>query len=242
METPRVLAVIPARGGSKGIPRKNLRPLGGKPLMAHVIEAAWKSRWITRVVVSTEDPEIAEVARSLNAETPFLRPPTISEDLTPMIAVTKHAMEFMAEQGWAPDIVVQLAIPCPFIPTEKIDEAIGHIARGATDCAVSLKRIEHEHPYRAKRLRPDGSFENFVTDLPVESFLSRQELPTLYCTSGAIYAWRRALLASWSGKDFCFGSRPMGVVVSDVEAINIDRPIDLLFAEFVVSQKAALPQ
>lgn len=237
MSTPNVLAVVPARGGSKGIPRKNLQPLGGKALMAWVIEAAKRSRWIRRIVVSTEDEEIAGVARSLGAETPFLRPHGLAEDVTPMIAVSKHTMEVLAGQGWRADIVVQLAIPCPFISTAKIDEAISRIADGSADCAVSLKRIEHEHPYRAKRLLDDGSFESFVKDLPVETFLSRQDLPTLYCTSGAVYAWRGSHLATWNGKDFCFGPHPKGIVVTDIEAINIDRPIDLLFAEFVAAEQ-----
>jgi len=111
-----------------------------------------------------------------------------------MIAVTKHAMEFVSAQGRVPDIVVQLAIPCPFITTAKIDEAVSHIANSSTNCAVSLKRIEHEHPYRAKELLSDGKFQSFVKDVPVETFISRQELPTLYCTSGAIYSWTSRLL------------------------------------------------
>ncbi len=235
----KILAVVPARGGSKGIPRKNLQPLGGKPLMAHVIDAARSSKWINRIIVSTEDDEIAAMARTLGVDVPFLRPKTLAEDMAPMIAVTKHAMEFFTQQGWTPDIVVQLAIPCPYIPTEKIDKVIEAIATGKSDCAVTLKRIEHEHPYRAKELFPDGHFESFIKDKPVETYISRQQLPTLYCTSGAVYAWRRQLLETWTGKDFCFGKNPSGVVVSDEESINIDRPIDLEFAQFVASKKMA---
>jgi CMP-N,N'-diacetyllegionaminic acid synthase len=231
-----ILAVIPARGGSKGIPRKNLQPLAGKPLMGHMISSALSSKHINRVVVSTEDEEIASVARSLGAEVPFLRPKSLAEDLTPMIAVSKATMEALAEADWQADIVVQLAIPCPFIPVEKIDKAISYIIEGA-DCAVTLKRIEHEHPYRAKQLNADGSFESFIKHIPVESFISRQELPTLYCTSGAVYTWKASHLAKWTGKDFGFGPKPMGVVVTDAESVNIDRPIDLEFARFMASKR-----
>ena len=238
MNARHVLAVIPARGGSKGVPRKNLKPLQGRPLLAHMIDAAKRARGIDRLVVSTEDDEIAIVATDHGVEV-FPQPQALSGDGIPMIAVTKHVMDYMTHTGWKVDVVVQLAASCPFVPSSKIDEAVQCLLNGETDCAVSLKRIEHEHPYRAKQLLDGNIFESFLKDRNVEHHLLRQSLPPLYCTSGAIYAWTRELLSTWNGKDFCFGQRPKAVLVSDREAINIDRPIDFAFAEFLAGLEPA---
>lgn len=238
MNARHVLAVIPARGGSKGVPRKNLKLLQGRPLLAHMIGAAKRATRVDRLMVSTEEEEIAAAARQCGAEV-FPQPHALSGDGIPMIAVTKHVMNSVNAAGWTPDIVVQLAATCPFVPPAKIDEAVQILLDGETDCVVSLKRIEHEHPYRAKQLLEDNSFESFLKDRRVEQYLLRQSLPPLYCTSGAIYAWTRERLSAWNGKDFCFGPRPKAVLVSDREAVNIDRPIDFAFAEFLAGLEPA---
>lgn len=229
----KTLGVISARAGSRGVVGKNLRPLGDMPLMAHLITAARQATLLDRLVVSTEDDEIAGVARTYGAETPFTRPAALAADLIPLVAVTKHAMEAMDALGYRPDIVVQLSPTCPFIRPTTIDKAIALVSQDGIDSAVTLQRIEHEHPYRAKELSSDGTFESFLKDVDVEQFQSRQELPELYCTSGAIYARRRHLLDQWSGHGFAFGRISKGVVLDEIEAINIDRPIDFLFAEFI---------
>ena len=235
----RVLAVISARAGSKGVPGKNLRMLGDRPLIGHMIAAARAARRTGRVVLSTEDGEIARVGQQYGAETPFLRPNDLAGDLVPLTAVSKHAMEAMDALGYRADIVVQLAPTCPFIRPATIDRAVALVMEPGVDSAVTLKRIEHEHPYRAKELAPDGTFGPFLKNIDVERFQSRQELPTLYCTSGAVYARRRALLEGWSGNDFAFGKVSKGVVLDDIEAINIDRPVDFLIAEFMLARQAA---
>jgi CMP-N,N'-diacetyllegionaminic acid synthase len=234
----KVLAVVSARAGSKGVPGKNLRPLGGRPLIGHVLSALRAARRIGRIVLSTEDPAIAAVARDYGAETPFVRPPELAEDMVPLVAVTKHGMEQMDALGYRADIVVQISPTCPFLAPESVDRAVALVAEGA-DSAVTLKRIEHEHPYRAKVLAADGTFSPFLTDRDVERFQSRQELPELYCTSGAIYARRRELLEQWSGRDFGFGRVSKGVVLDDIQSVNIDRPVDFLFAEFLVASGTA---
>lgn len=233
-----VLAVISARAGSKGVPGKNLRVLGDRPLIGHMIAAARAARRVGRVVLSTEDTEIARVGRQYGADTPFMRPPELADDLVPLTAVSKHAMETMDALGYRADIVVQLAPTCPFVRPGTIDRAVELVSEAGVDSAVTLKRIEHEHPYRAKELAPDGTFGPFLKNVDVERFQSRQELPTLYCTSGAVYARRRALLESWSGRDFAFGRVSKGVVLDDVEAINIDRLVDFLLAEVVLGRQA----
>ena len=106
------------------------------------------------------------------------------------------------------------------------------------DCAVRIKKIEHEHPYRARRLLKNNFFENFIQDINVEDkrFHSRQDLPPLYCTSGAIYTRKRHLLEKFDGSDFAMGKSRKGVIMDDIEAINIDRMIDFNFAEFLLTQ------
>ncbi len=141
----------------------------------------------------------------------------------------------MDQLGFRADIVVQLAPPCPMVRSKTIDESVQRVLDGA-EAAVTLTRIEHEHPYRAKELLSDGSFQPFLKGLDVEKYLSRQELPPLHCTSGAIYTRRRELLEKWSGKDFAVGSRPQGILLNPVEATNIDRPIDFRFVGFLMGE------
>ncbi len=232
----KVMAVISARGGSKEVPRKNLLPLAGRdPLISYMIRKAAACPFIDKVICSTDSAEIGELARKYGAETPFERPPELATDRVPLISVTQHAMRAMDELGYRADVIVQLAPTSPFIQQEKINQAVEMITRGECECSVSLKRIEHEHPYRARVVDEKGYFRNFITDLPVESFHSRQDLPTLYCTSGGLYARKRELLEKYDGRDFALGKSRKGILLDDIEAINIDRKIDLSFAEFMLN-------
>lgn len=236
MASAKVLAVIAARGGSKGVPGKNLRSLGARPLISYMIEAARNAKLVDRVILSTEVQAIAETGRRWGAEVPFMRPPELADDHTPLIAVAKHGMEAMDALGFRADIVVQLSPTSPFITAGKIDESIRLVADGA-DCAATLKRIEHEHPYRARRVEEDGIFTWFMPEVDPDKFQSRQDLPALYCTTGAIYTRRRELLERWSGGDFSLGKVAKAVIVDDIEGINIDRPIDFEFAEFIAERR-----
>ena len=122
---PQILALVPARGGSKGIPRKNVLPVGGKPLIAHTIEQARASRLVTRTIVSTDDAEIAAVARAYNAEVPFMRPAEYAQDMSPDIDVFRHALEWLMEhEGYRPDLVVHLRPTGPVRRVAVIDRAI----------------------------------------------------------------------------------------------------------------------
>jgi CMP-N-acetylneuraminic acid synthetase len=121
---PEVLAIVPARGGSKSLPRKNLRSLAGHPLVAYSIAAGLQSRVVSRVVVSTDDEEIAEVSRIYGAEIPFLRPKALAMDDTLDLPVFQHALRFLDSQGYNPDIVVQLRPTSPLRPPDCIEQAI----------------------------------------------------------------------------------------------------------------------
>jgi CMP-N-acetylneuraminic acid synthetase len=231
----QVICSIAARGGSKGVPGKNLKQLGDRPLIAHAISAALQADSVDRVIVNTESREIADTARKYGAETPFLRDPDLADDHTPLLMVTRETMLQMEALGYQADIIIQLAATCPFTRPETIDRSVELALQN--QCAVTLKRIEHEHPYRAKVLNDEGSFSSFITDVDVEAFQSRQDLPELYCTSGSVYTRTRDLLMIATGKDFCLGPKPAGIILSDEEAINIDRPIDFSFAELIMSKR-----
>jgi len=235
----KVLAIISARGGSKGVPRKNMKMLGGHPLVTHMIRAAQQAKLVDRLIVSTDDEEIADCARSEGADVPFMRNHELGGDRIPLVEVTKDGMEQMDDLGYRADVIVQLSPTCPFVGPSRIDESI-EMVRGGADSAVSVKRIEHEHPYRAKVIEDDGYFRSFVTDVDVEmKYQSRQDLPELYCTCGAIYTRRRELLKHWRG-DFAFGDRPFPVILNEIEAINIDTPLDFILADFILKEQNRL--
>src|SRR3989338_1589206 len=121
----RIIAIIPARGGSKGFPGKNIIPLGGKPLISHSIEVAKKSKLIERVIVTTDDEKIASIAREYGAEVPFIRPAELAQDDTPPDSVLKHTLQFLEEkEDLKPEIIVWLEPPCPFRTPEEIDRAV----------------------------------------------------------------------------------------------------------------------
>jgi N-acylneuraminate cytidylyltransferase/CMP-N,N'-diacetyllegionaminic acid synthase len=235
----KVLAVISARGGSKGVPRKNVRDFGGIPLIAHMFLKAKNCPEINKVICSTDDSEIASIAKNYGIDVPFIRPQELSDDRAPLISSTKHAMLTMDELGHRSDIIVQLSPTCPFLKTESISKSIKYVSANNCECAVSLKKIEHEHPYRARKLLKDDYFENFVQDVNVEDkrYHSRQDLPILYSTSGALYTRKRQLLEQFDESDFAMGKLRKGILMDDIESINIDRMIDFHFAQFLLSQE-----
>ncbi len=235
----KTLAIISARGGSKGIPRKNVLDLGGMPLIAHIFKKALSCEAIDKVICSTDGQEIADVARQYGVDVPFMRPAELAGDRVSLIDVTKHAMLAMDTIGYRADVVVQLAPTCPFLRLETIARCIELVSIDDCECAVSLAKIEHEHPYRARRLLNNGYIENFIQDVDVENvrFHSRQDMPELYRTTGGIYARKRHLLEEYDGSSLAMGRLRKGVVVDDIEAVNIDRTLDFEFAKFILTSR-----
>lgn len=222
------LAVIPARGGSKGIPRKNLRELDGKPLIAHQIENALKAEHVDRTIVSTDDDEIASVAANHGADVPFMRPPDLAEDDVPVIAAFKHALEWFEENEGGVEYVVGLQPTCPFTLTAEIDEAIGKIAKTNCDSVVSVAKVTETHPYRSyllegDRLRPFG-------DVTVEEPLQRQDRPDVYGLTGAIFVRTRSVLERWDYDTFGLGEDVRTVVQTGKQTFDIDTPFELRMA------------
>lgn len=233
----KVICSISARGGSKGVPGKNVKLLGGKPLITYSIKAALASKYIDKVIVSTDAENIASVANENGAEV-IMRPNNLADDQAPLLDSTKYTMTAMDKKGCFADIVVQLSPTCPFIDTDQIDRSIEMVSGDQCECAVSLKKIQHEHPYRARILMDDDYFKNYESEIDVEAkqFHSRQNLPDLYCTNGGLYTRLRYLLEEYTGDDFAMGKYRKGIIMSDIQSVNIDEMIDFQFAEFLMEK------
>ncbi|MFW2390621.1 MAG: cytidylyltransferase domain-containing protein, partial [Polyangiales bacterium] len=202
----RVLGLIPARGGSKGVPRKNVRMLGGRPLIAHTIDAARSTTRLERLVVSTEDEEIAAVARSLGAEVPFLRPASLAQDDTPMLPVIVHALETLAADGWTADAVCLLQPTFPFRAAEEIDGCIDTLESEGADCVISVHRVPHQfNPHWVYLENPDGSLR--LSTGEAEPISRRQSLPAAFHRSGAVYVSRNTTIAE---RGSLYGERVVG--------------------------------
>ena len=195
-----ILAIIPARGGSKGIPRKNIRNFAGYPLIAYSVAAGLKSELVTRVIVSTDDDEIAEVARQYGAETPFMRPSVFAEDNTTDLPVFEHALAWLAEnEDYHPDVVIQLRPTSPIRPLDCVDDAIRILL--ANPAADSVRGVvpAGQNPHKMWRL-PDGENAAMRNLLNVDGIAEpynapRQSLPPIYWQTGHIDAIRpRAIL------------------------------------------------
>lgn len=177
------VAVIPARGGSKRIPRKNIRLFAGKPIIAYSIRAALESGCFDRVIVSTDDPEIASVAREWGAETPFLRPASIADDQTGTNAVVKHALGWLIEHGVPAEFVCCIYATAPFVRVGYLKEGLARLL--ASGCSYSFSVTSFTFPIqRAVRITPDGSVEAIW---PENIFRRSQDLEEAYHDAGQFY-------------------------------------------------------
>ena len=228
-----ILAVIPARGGSKGVPRKNLQNICGKPLIAYSIEAAKGVSRLTDIIVSTEDDEIAQVAIDHGADVPFMRPAELAEDLTPTFPVIMHALEQMETARAAEyDAVLLLQPTCPLRTAAHIDTAIDMLLSENCDSVVSVLEVSNTHPFRMKRL-VGNRLINYI-DQGFEDMRPRQVLPKVYLRNGAIYLNRRE---SFIGSQALVGDHCLGMVMDEEESVNIDGPLDLILAESMMQDR-----
>ena len=189
----KVLGLIVARGGSKSIPRKNIKLLFGKPLLAHTIEKAKASLYIDRLILSTDDEEIASVGRAYGAETPFMRPKELAEDGTPDYPVFVHALEWLNEhEGWKPDIIVHLRPTHPFRKSEHIDLGVEMLAEREDADAVWTVGVPPVTPYKMFQTEKDGFLKPVLT-IPGEREAfnwPRQKLPKVFNHYGQVDVMR----------------------------------------------------
>lgn len=229
-----VLAVIPARSGSKSIPGKNLADVNGRPLVSFVIEAARSAERLDRVVVSTEDDSVAEVARAWGAEVPFQRPRELAGDQVSLIPVVQHAVREMDRLGFVASVVVSIQPTSPLLEPEDIDRAVAKLEDTGADSVVSVQAIAHEHPFWVKKL--DGDRVVPFNEYTSESFLQRQDLPPAYIYDGGIFVRRRKLLESWSGRDFCLGEDIRAIVLGGWKSVHVDDEVHLELVRAVLKQ------
>ena len=228
----RVLGVITARGGSKGIPGKNLKPLAGRPLLAWTIDAAQASGVLDRVILSTEDEAIAAAGRELGCEVPFMRPAELAEDHTPHLPVLQHAVAWLREHAaYRPDAVMILQPTSPLRQGAHIAEAVARLEATGADSVVSVSEVSaHAHPMRMLRVDADGTATLFVTGDPIRRRINRrQDLPPAWVMNGAIYLFRTTAL---EGPDpSLYGERSAAYPMSALHSVSIDDPADWVEAE-----------
>lgn len=217
-----VLALIPARAGSKGVPHKNVRMLAGRPVIAWTIEAALRCPTIERVVVSTDDPEIAEIARAHGAETPFLRPPELSLDDTPDHPVFRHALSELAANDYEPELVAWLRPTAPLRTADDIFGAIELAQTAAADCVRSVCLAEH-HPQWMRRLE-GGRLEPLIEGDPNRR---RQDLPAVYRLNGAVDVVRTASVGNAGA---LFADDAYGYVMPAERSVDLDTELDFTLA------------
>lgn len=224
---PRVLGVITARGGSKGIPGKNVKSLAGKPLIAWTIDAAKKSALITHLIVSTDDSEIASIAETYGIEVPFIRPKELAQDETPHLPVMQHAVrEMETKERITFDYAVILQPTSPFRKSEYIDETLKVLMNENTDSAVTLYELPSSfHPVRVKKIE-EGRVVPYCMDEPENA--RRQDYPVAYKRSSDVYAMTRACLME---KGQLYGQSTAGYIVPKERVIDIDTPTDWIVAE-----------
>lgn len=221
----RVLGIIPARGGSKGVPRKNIKVLGGKPLIAHSIEAARGSRMMSEFLVSTEDAEIAETAERWGAKV-LPRPAELAGDKTAMPEVIEQVIESVPA---GVEIILLLQPTCPQRTSADIDAALGLFSEQSVQSVISVYQVEDHHPARMYRIE-NGRLAPLFPELIGGR---RQDLPAVYHRNGAIYACRvehfRRTRSLWD-------DRPAPYIMPRERSLNIDDPFDFAVAEFVYSR------
>ena len=218
-------ALIPARGGSKGISRKNIKFIAGKPLIVWTIEAALRSSLLSGVVVSTDDLEIAEVARRAGAQVPFMRPAELAQDQTSVLETVLHALDQLPQF----DSVLLLQPTSPLRPTDDIDGCLNLVTQKKAPSVVSVTEAD-THPYWTYRLNVDQTMARFVDAAPVAR---RQDLPAVFSLNGAMYFAN----ANWLR---CSGSlvnaETLGYVMPKEHSVDLDTPLEWKFAEILLKE------
>jgi len=235
-----VLGVVTARAGSKGIPGKNTRLLGGKPLIAHTIDAARQSGAFDRLILSTDDERAAQIARERGCEVPFMRPTSLAADDTPHLPVMQHALAWLRDHdGYVPDWVMILLPTSPLRQPFHIVEAIELGERIGADSVVGVDALPaHYHPMRAVTVDADGWARLCVGDAPVKRRPGRrQDMPPAWIFNGAIYLFRTALLFDPIEPNL-YGDRVAAYRMSPPYGLNIDDPGDWDVVERALSSIA----
>ncbi len=228
-----IIGIIPARGGSKGIPKKNIKLLGNKPLIQYTSDVALESRLLSKVILSSDDNEIIKVAKELKIEVPFKRPKELAKDNTPTLEAVKHVLEFYKKQNIFFDAVCLLQVTSPFRTIELLETALNKFIESKTDSLVSVQEVPHEY-------NPHWVFEeNLSGNLTISTgektiIPRRQELPKAYHRDGMIYITKTSVIEK---ENSLFGNSIAYVISSKENYVNIDTPKDWEKAEEILKNK-----
>lgn len=232
-ENTSCIAIIPARGGSKRIPRKNVREFMGKPMIAHTIEAALKSDLFDRVVVSTDDREIASISEAHGAEVPFRRPDALADDHTPISDVTIDALERLDPDNDRYKYAAQLMANCPLRTAEDITESHSHLLEVGHDVQLSVFEFGWQNPWWALKMSENETLEPLFEGMFQDDVRS-QDQPPLYCVSGAIW-WAKS--ATLRQKGTYHTEKRAGCTMPWERAVDIDTEEDWRFAEVLAAKE-----
>jgi N-acylneuraminate cytidylyltransferase len=228
---PEIVAGIFARGGSKGVPRKNIRMLAGKPLIAHAIDTALASRFIDRVVVSTEDEEIAAVARHYGAEVPFMRPADLAKDDSPEWLAWQHAIRTLCGQHGRPAWRAFVSLPAtsPMRSVDDVDGCIKMLLESDADIVIAVSPTGHNPYFNMVTLDDEGCVRLLIQ--PSKAAFRRQDVPAVYGLTGIAYATRPEFVLR---ADSMFQGKVMARIVPPERALDIDTELDFEIAEFLL--------
>lgn len=229
----KIIGVIPARGGSKSIPRKNIKILQGKPLVAYTIKEAKKSKYLTHLVVSTEDEEIKNISLKYGAEVPFLRPKELATDDALAIPTVQHTVTTIEKiKNIKYDYIIMLQPTAPLRKAEDIDKALAMLIEADADGIISVVDVDNWHPMKMKKFDENSYLIDYQTP-PVEN-PPRQILPKVYMVNGAIYATKRDVFME---KNTFKGEKCLGYIMPPERSVNIDTEIDFLIAEYYLRKR-----
>lgn len=225
-----IIAIIPARGGSKGIPRKNIRIVGGEPLIAHSIEVANSTKYISRTIVSTDDEEIAKISREYGAEVPFIRPKNLAQDDSPTILALQHAVKTLESMNEKINVVVTLQPTSPLRTVEDLNNSILKILNTNCDSVISVTEVK-EHPYLTFKIDQDRLYPFYGED----KLVRRQDLHKVYFVNGAIYVTKRDVLME---QNTLYGGLSRPYIMCKENSFQIDDPIDLHIVNCLFEKRA----
>lgn len=226
------LGLICARGGSKGIPRKNIKEMHGKPLIAWSIEAGLKSKRLDDVIVSTDDQEIADIAQSCGANVPFIRPSEHATDKALQIDAILHAINILEAGGKIYDYVVLLQPTCPMRTSSDVDTAIDILIKSEADTLISVTTAGGYHPVTMYQEEEDRTITPFIKSASGAGVL-RQEFPPLWWRNGAIYILSTKILKD---RHSLYGDRIAKYEMPADRSANIDEPIDWIITEALMKE------
>ena len=230
----KILAITLARGGSKGVPKKNIAELVDQPLIYYTIIQAKLSKYISRYIVSTDDEEIAKVAKKLDAEVPFLRPKGLASDNATSLDALQHSVKWCEDdENIKYDYVIELMCTNPMKTVEDIDGAIEKLVETGADSVIGVSKLDDNHPARAKKIINDRIVDFCVPEL---SSLRQKLKPEAYIRNGSIYAIKRNVLMEDGIRFGSSNSRPY--IMNSQKSINIDNELDMIVAAELLRRKA----